>query len=181
MQTFHNFANTAIYDSKSPDNIMLNGHTIFLVSHVDNSTDIHMNRMKWVINNFVNYDNVDKRPYYEYYKSHIYDNYIPMKYESKPLLFKSEDIQDDIDIHYADLNIKHARLAELNAQLTANQNQNDDERYSINDMDYDDEDSHETIELQYESDTEYDDDYDINDEWDEYLENEYYENDEYDW
>lgn len=181
MQTFHNFAHTAIYDSKSPDNIMLNGHTIFFISHVDNLTDIHKNRMNWVINNFVDYDNVDKRPYYEYYKSNIYDNYIPMKYESKPLQFKAQEYQDDIDIHYEELNIKHARLVELNAQLTANQNQNDDERYSINDMDYEDEDSNETIELQYESDTEYDDDYDINDEWDEYLENEFYENDEYDW
>jgi hypothetical protein len=48
-------------------------------------------------------------------------------------------------------------------------------------MDYDEEDNNETLEIEYELDTDYDDDYDINDEWDEYLENECYEDDDYDW
>jgi hypothetical protein len=183
MQNFHNFANTAIYNSSSPDSIMLNGNTTFVMSQIDNSSDIMKNRMKWIVNNFVNYDNVDKRPYYEYYKSHIYDNYVPVKYESKPIHYKREDEdRDDIDIHYADLNIKYSRLAELNAQLIAPPtNPYDDDRYSNNDMDYEEEDNNEILELEYESDTDYDDDYDINDEWDEYLENEYYEDDDYDW
>ena len=182
MQNFHNFANTAIYDSSSPDSIMLNGNTIFVMSQVDNASDIKNNRMNWIINNFVNYDNIDKRPYYEYYKSQIYDNYIPVKYESNTYGNKNEDFLDDIDIHYADLNTKYARLAELNAQLTAPENPCDDDRYSnLHDMDYDEEDNNETLEIEYELDTDYDDDYDINDEWDEYLENECYEDDDYDW
>lgn len=123
MRQFHEYSENALYTNNTPEAIMLNGHTVFLIANKnDNTKD---KRMQWVVNNYTDYDNVDKRPYYEYYKNNIADDYneyeVCEMLDREPTPFMNKTYEDDVDIHYRELGNKYVALAKLNERLQRNE------------------------------------------------------------
>lgn len=182
MEGFNTYINNTFTDCMSPENIMLNGYTVFLMSQPEYKEDIDIvkfKRMNWLINNYTEYENIDKGQYCDYYKKNICDNYnVSTKhiYEEN----QSKYIEDDIDIHYAELGIKYKGLADLNARMIAPENIYADD-YILDSHTIDSDDNSDEIDSEYLSSQDGDNDFDMEDEYDEYLDNEYFEEDDYDW
>lgn len=110
-----------IVSNNSPEADLLHGYTTFLMLNPANRLDIKDYRMRWFVNNYTNYDNVDKRPYYEYYKNNITDQYsgvfnppscIFYKEERQKESEKQEELErynDDIEVHYREIANRHMR------------------------------------------------------------------------
>lgn len=122
MNTFNNYADKAIISVDSPEGIMLNGHSVHSIFCHKNKNVLDQ-RMYWIVNNYTNYENIDKRPYYEYYKANINDTYNQYEIIEKLLPSPNYEYEDDIDIHYRELNNKYAALAKLNEKLQQNNNE----------------------------------------------------------
>jgi hypothetical protein len=121
--SFTSFVNNTINNENDPNAIILNGYTTFLMCKKNERNNIKEHRMEWMVNNYVNYDNVDKRPYYEYYKNNIQDPYSGI-FNPPPCFYnemvreerkKQEEAQkeweeyhnDDIAMHYREIANKH--------------------------------------------------------------------------
>lgn len=126
IQEFDNYSNTIINDSNDYMSILLNCHTTFMMTHnKNNNFNIKNNRMDWIISNFTDYNNVDKEPYYEYYKKNINDNYSLVfnppscfhnemerqeKYKIEEQKKEFDDYyNDDVTIHYRDILNKYSK------------------------------------------------------------------------
>lgn len=120
---FDNFVNNSINNENDPNAIFLNGYTTFMMCNKDNRENIKEYRMNWLINNYVNYENIDKRPYYEYYKNNINDTYSGV-FNPPPCFYnemireerrKEEEARkeweeyynDDIAMHYREIANRH--------------------------------------------------------------------------
>lgn len=180
MNSFHSYTDNALYTNCSPEGIMLNGHTVFLTAcKRDNMKD---QRMHWIVNNFTNYENVDKRPYYEYYKSYIsdvYNEYEVLDKKHLDTVIEDTPYEDDIDIHYRELANKHAALAKLNERIcSCNEMPEDTELFEYQES---------TDEIsEYQSSVDYDEyyldtDYDNDAYYEKCLDNEEYEDDDFDY
>jgi hypothetical protein len=177
MENFHEYAVNAL-TNLSPEGNFLNGHTTFLMCNPCYRPDIKDHRMQWIVNNYTNYDNVDSRPYYEYYKNHIPDNY-PGVFNPPPCFYnemireerRAVDAEDNDDIaqHYRELAARYADLLH-----PKNLDENNDDTYIEEFEDELSDISTVADDIDYESTDYYDQGYDWEDE------NEYYEEDEYD-
>jgi hypothetical protein len=175
MESFHQYADNALYNQQTPEAIILNGHTVFWTANKSNS--LKDQRMNWIINNFVDYENIDKRPYYTYYKKNITD--ICQDYEVLDIQAPEQEpiYDDDITIHYQELANKYAALARLNDQLLSKCDEIPEcsdafeYQYSMPES------------IEYQSTLEYDDEYMETDEeyYERCFDNEQYEDDDYDY
>lgn len=169
---------------------MLNGHTTFLMSKPEFRQGIKDHRMQWITNQYTNYENVDKRPYYEYYKNNVNDNY-PGIFAPPPCFYnqmirderreaeqqQKENENDDIAQHYRELAAKYTYLASLASQQASTDTRVEkaaEDDFVPTENSYE---SSTADELEYQSTDYYDDTYD----WDEYYDNECYEDDDYDY
>jgi|LakMenE09Jun09ns_1017247.scaffolds.fasta_scaffold00102_2 hypothetical protein len=182
MQQFDYFVNNIMQNTKDPMAVMLNGHTTFLMRDTEQRKAIHEHRMKWFIDNYLNYENIDKRPYYAYYQNHIKDEY--MGVYNPPPCFYNEMIReerrqkeldqkeydeyhnDDIAIHYRTLALRHLTRQDMMREDSECISIRDDDEFTVDD-EYDD--------TSYMS---YDEYYDIDD-YEEYQSE--YEEDDYDY
>ena len=123
MESFQGFVNQVNNNNYDPMAVLLNGHTTFLMCNKKNRENIKDHRMNWFVNNHVNYDNIDKRPYYEYYKNNVTDSYSGV-FDPPPCFYnemireerrKQEEAQkeweeyynDDIAMHYREIANRH--------------------------------------------------------------------------
>lgn len=129
MEGFNTFVNNTMNNS-----ILLNGYTTFMMCNENNRKDIKQYRMHWFVENYNNYDNVNKIPYYDYYKNNITDNYSgvfnpppcfynqmmrDIDYEEKCKKQEEQDeYNDDIAMHYREVANRHLR--KCNNQNTIN-------------------------------------------------------------
>jgi hypothetical protein len=187
--TFQTYANNLFSNfNDDPESVMLNGHTTFLMSKPEYRQDIHKHRMQWIVNNYTNYENVDRRPYYQYYKNNITDDY-EGTFNPPPCFYNEmirqqrkqaedklkEDETDDIAQHYRELASRSEKLAKL--AMFASQCDIDDQteepclefgEHSIS--------SDDQLDNAYQ-----DSDYDDVCEWDEWYDNECFEEVDYDY
>lgn len=183
MQQFHSFVNEVMQNTNDPRSVVLNGYTTYLMKNPEFRKDIHELRMKWFVNNFVDYDNIDKRPYYVYYKDNIKDEY-PGVYNPPPCFYNEmireerrqkeleqkeydEYHNDDIAMHYRALGLRHLTRWDMMREDSECISIVDDEEVNTED-DYDD-----SSYMSY-------DEYDDNDEYYEEYQSEY-EEDDYDY
>ncbi len=180
----NSFVNEIIDNEQEPMAIILNGYTTFLMCNKRKRENINEHRMNWFVNNFVNYDNIDKRPLYEYYKNNIKDTYSGI-FNPPPCFYnemireerkKQEEAQkeweeyynDDIAMHYREIANRHLTRWDMMKE--------DDECISYaeeDDESYNSDDDNDSI-MAYEEDDYYDD---------EYYEDasEYYDDDDFDY
>lgn len=128
MEDFHLFVNNAM-NTNMPDSILLNGFTTFLMRDPEKRQNIYKYRMQWCVENYTDYSNIDKRPYYEYYQNNIQDMY-PALYNPPPCFYnemlreerKQHEMQqqeldeyynDDIAMHYREIANRHLRRSEM--------------------------------------------------------------------
>lgn len=122
MDAFHTFVNQVLANQTELA-MILNGYTTFLMADKTKRDAIKDYRMDWFVNNYINYDNIDKRPYYEYYKNNIKDTY-PGVFDPSSCLFSQmckeelrqkeleqkeyeEYYNDDIAMHYREIGNRH--------------------------------------------------------------------------
>lgn len=197
MQAFDQYANNLLNNSASEDayadtdaeSVMLNGHTTFLMSKPEYREGIHKHRMNWIINNYTNYENVDKRPYYEYYKDNVSDEY-KGTFDPPPCFYNEmirkerrnaeqqlkEQETDEIAQHYKEL----ATKSEFLAKYSNTKDQLDIYDQATEETMYEFEDSSDSCDDDDidDQDTDYDDNtYN----WDDWLDSEYYEENDYDY
>lgn len=207
MQAFHNYTDNLLnnvpeqYQTETEaQRLMLNGYTVFLMSRPEYRQDINNHRMQWIVNNFTNYEDVDKRPYYEYYKNNIVDDYSGVfnpppcfyneitRQERKEAADNLRELEmDDIAQHYRELAeryetcAKYMKLCRYNRgtyQTTQNKDQDDlDEHIEYPLSEFDEKSTRSQSDCVDYQDTDYDDTYD----WDELYENECYEENDYDY
>lgn len=123
MQSFDNFVNQILNNQREALAIILNGYTTALMANKDKRDNIKDYRMDWFVTNYTDYENVDKRPYYEYYKNNINDTYsgvfnpppcwynemIREERRQKEVEQKEYDeyYNDDIAMHYREIGNRH--------------------------------------------------------------------------
>lgn len=131
---------------------------------------IHDTRKTWVINNFVEYKNIETTQYSDYYDRNVKDSYsgvfnppcCPLNAAEKEE--KQSYQEDDIDVHYRDIANKYTNIMKMH--------QKEDDEISYHSED----DSEYSQELGYTSMTEISD-YDDYEDYDDYDDDAYYEDD----
>jgi hypothetical protein len=167
-------------NANDPFAVILNAYTTFLMRDIEKRKNIYNYRMQWFVDNYLNYDNIDKRPYYEYYKNNIQDSYHGI-YDPPPCFYnemireerrkqeeEQKDCDHDLELHYHCLSLRHlTKWDVLQMQQDANEcmSYTEDDTQSDNDTyendsymsydEYDDYDDYDDYQTEYE-----DDDYD---------------------
>jgi hypothetical protein len=147
IQEFHTFVHSIMQNDKDPYAVILNAYTTFLMRDIEKRKHIYDYRIKWFVDNYVNYDNIDKRPYYEYYKNNIQDCYHGI-YDPPPCFYnemirderrKQEEEQKECDhdmvLHYHCLSFRHLTKWDL---LQMHQDTNECSSYIEDDIQSDD-------------------------------------------
>jgi hypothetical protein len=129
MQPFHNYVSNILNDTNSADAVLLNGHTTFLMCNEDKRDQINDHRMNWFVNT---YDSPNKQELSDYYKDNIKDTYsgifdpppcfynetIRKERENSKLL--EEEKNDDVYIHYEELEYRHMMNVHIMNKLSNN-------------------------------------------------------------
>lgn len=129
MQSFHNYVSDTLNDNNSADAFLLNGHTTFLMCNTDNRDNINEHRMNWFVNT---YDNQNKQELFNYYKDNIKDTYSGV-FDPPPCFYNEmirkerehyklteEEKNDDINIHYEELEYRHLMNVHIMNKLSNN-------------------------------------------------------------
>lgn len=175
---FSDYVNNALYNSNSPEGMMLYGHTVFEMSRTDDISYLKESRKRWIINNFVNYENCNRQSYNDFYNNHISDNWNTLL--CKRIEFAKDNVEydDDVDKHYKLMALKNDSLVKLNEMLLSKNNDNlaeDNESYISEDEDTDNE------SVGYFSTSDSYDEEEYDDYYDKCLDEEGYEEDDYDY
>lgn len=122
---FLNYANNVLYQTGQtvhtdlPEAVMLNGYTTFLLSN--KVANISEKRMNWIIDNYCNYEHIDKVPFQKCYIENIKNtkctNVVPVMPVMHTVPDNEQKWEDDVGIHYRELANRNAALVEYNKRL----------------------------------------------------------------
>lgn len=172
MDSFTEFVST-VFGKDDPLSEYFQAYTTVSMCNRNTRQKIHDTRKRWIINNFVEYKNVDTEEYSIYYENNVEDSYSGV-FAPPPCRLNVEEKEenevyqeDDIDIHYRDIANKYAIITNLQNY------QKDDEDEVSNYIEYETDYSHDNG---YISMTEFSD-FDEYDDIDDYDEDIYFEDD----
>lgn len=152
MEAFQTFVNQVLANQTELA-MILNGYTTFLMADRSKRDAIKDYRMHWFVNNFTNYDNLDKGAYYEYYKNNIQDSYSGIfDPASTPFsqMFREEMLQkeleqkeyeeyynDDIAMHYREIANRHLTRWDMMKEDSECMSLYEESESSVTDNEYD--------------------------------------------
>ena len=133
MLQFHNYVSNTLNDANSSDAILLNGHTTFLMCNTENRDHINEHRMNWFVNTF---DSSKKEELSNYYNNNIRDTYSGV-FDPPPCFYNEmirnerilaeEERNDDVNIHYEELEYRHLMNVHIMNKLSNNDEYNSNE------------------------------------------------------
>ncbi len=174
MCDFGNYVNNILANKGDPNANILQGYTTFLLSQKYNQNNIQDYRMKWFVNGYIDYSNIDTTEYYNYFRNNIQDNYsIPLKQCVEKLNDDTNHFTyDEIKMHYDELDARYKDILNM-AKPKSTDDENEDYVSVISMEDSNNE------ELEYQSSMDFYEDYDYEDDY--CSQSEYYEEDDYDY
>jgi hypothetical protein len=118
MESFADFVST-VFGKDDPLATYFEAFTTVSMCNRNTRQKIHDTRKTWIINNFVEYKNIDTEEYSKFYDNNIIDSYsgvfapppCPVNTEEK----EENEIyhEDDIDIHYKEIASKYDNISNL--------------------------------------------------------------------